>query len=168
MRAAETTARVVHALALAIWLGALLLLAWMDDRLEPVVGSEHTGQAVVLRGLEAVEQFGLLATPVLLLTLGLGWSGRVFSRRNRALLCLGLGAAVAASRWWIRPQLERVRASMGRPVEALPPTDPSWADYTWALSLTQAVVAIQILVVALLLVAAVRQLRARQTGGIEL
>ncbi len=168
MRGTATWFRVVHVLGLSAWLGALLLLTAMTGRLEDLVGSAHTAQAVILEGLATVERFSLVVVPVLLLTLIFGWRSRDTARRGRAAACLILGALLLVSRWVGRPYLERVRASLGWPIEALPPSDPSWSEYSWAVFVMQALVALQILILVWLLVAAVRQNPVRSRSVIEL
>lgn len=166
MQAASTIARALHTLLLGLWLGSgiqLLLLEWMVSQ---VVDSRHQAGEVALTALAWFEPYALLAVPLLLFTLAVGWSGH--RTRTRLWLIVILGVTVALTRYWARPECERLRAALGRPIEGLSTGDPTLAEVQWALGILGGLLWIQVAAAFVLFLASVLPSQPRRRAGISL
>lgn len=158
-------ARTLHALGLAVWLGALSLVLWLWFQVEGVVASEHLAQAVALSALRGVESWGLLVSGPLVITLFVGWSTPGRGRFLGLALLVGM---LLLTRFWLHPYFEEVRLALGRPVESLGPSDPGFEAYMWSSAAIQVGVGLQWFLVLWLLWKALRPPPTRRYAGISL
>ena len=163
-----TTARVLHVLLLSLWIGASSFYLLLRHSLLEAASSRHEAAELLGRGLAQIDLYGLAAGPLLLVTLLAGWASLQVPLRLRALLAALMTVAVAVSGRLVAPELARVRARMGRPLEDMDPASPLMVQadeleaYALGLMLTHLAAAL------FLLVTAVAAARKKRTFGIEL
>lgn len=113
----------VELVLLAMWLGAALLVATVvAPAAFRVLPTRTLAGALVGQVLPVILAAGLF---IAIISLGLE------ARMTRSALRLGVTAPLAAmiigcsvAQWVIAPKIDKVRASLGGPVDALPGTDP--------------------------------------------
>ena len=161
-------ARALHAMLLALWLGSATTFMMLAPTLLQKVPSRHDADQVMIALLEKLGLRGLLAGPLVLVTLLVGWGSEQVPLRLRAGLALALTLGAGLAGRWIAPNMTSLALAMGRRIEDLAPSEPlvleflrfeAWAE--WA-ALAQACLA------AVLLVLVVAGGRSRRRAGIEL
>lgn len=164
-----TFARVFHVVVLAAWFGGCLCFALLvAPNVFQVVPSRDIAGDLITRVLHGIDLFGLVATPVLVLTLIAGWLPLGNPLRVRFLATLAMGAATAASRFWLTPEMLRIRHAMKGPIETLGPADPDRLEFTRLHDYSTTLVAIHTILALILLVHSVSETSPRRKGGIEL
>lgn len=107
-------------IVLAAWLGAVLVVAAVvAPAAFDVLPTRTLAGALVGRVLPALFWSGMI---VGVLVLWMGW--RLPDPRARAASALVLVAACVVAQLVIAPSIERVRAAIGGPMDALDPTNP--------------------------------------------
>jgi hypothetical protein len=113
-------ALLASAVLLSAWLGAAVLVAAVvAPAAFAVLPTRTLAGALVGRVLPAIFWSGIVGGAVVgvaLLASGVrGWA---------VAAALGLAGACAAAQWVVAPRIERARAAIGGPVDALDPADP--------------------------------------------
>ncbi len=161
-------ARILHLLLLGGWIGGGAFYLLFERTVFDVVASKHTASDVMIAALGRFELFGLLAGPLLLLTLGLGWLSLQVPLRARAVMVLVMVGLQSLSRYWVSPQIVQVKAAMGRKLEDMSSLDPLVAEYSQLQNWSAWLMFAHLLIALVLLVFAVVARPKRKFGGIEL
>lgn len=161
-------ARILHLLLLGGWIGGGIFYVLFERTVLDVVPSKHLASDIMIAALGRFELFGLLAGPLLLLTLVLGWLSLQVPLRARAILILVMVGAQSLSRYWVSPQLVQVKAAMGRKLEDMSSLDPLVTEYSQLQSWSAGLMFAHLLIALVLLVFAVVARPKRKFGGIEL
>jgi hypothetical protein len=161
-------ARVLHEVLLGLWLGAGALYVSLWTQLDRLLGARGAAGAVLLAARESIDAFGLIAGPLLLVTLVLGWAPLKSPLRWRALGTMFLGGAAVFS--WLRvvPRATELAAAMPAPLEQLPPARPEVLEYLELLTLASELTMAQTLVALVLLILGVISTGERTRQGIQL
>ena len=167
-RVIATSARVVHVLTLSLWLGASIFFMAVAPTLFEVVSSRHEAAEFLTAALHLIDWFGLVAGPVLLVTLFTGWVPLQVPLRLRALVTIGMTVAVAASGQWVTPRLSELMAAMGRPLQDMDPAHETMVEYAQLHDVSSGLMLIHVAGALLLVVTAVLASRPKQRFGIEL
>ncbi len=164
-----SAARVLHVLVTGIWLGAGALCILLVFLVPETLDSRQAAEAVLSATRARLDLFGLLAGPVLLLTLAVGWVPLMVRLKMRFFVTLaGTGAAALSGRYLV-PKMREVMDAMGRPLQDLPSTDPLVTQYLELSVASLGTLGVQVLAALLLVVTAVAAGKPKkQSYGIEL
>jgi hypothetical protein len=163
-----TLARVLHVMLLGVWLGASLLFVAQASSILAIVGSRHMAGDVLTAALSLIDLFGVCASPVLLVTLFVGWGPLAVPLERRALGALVMAGAVLASRYLVTPRIEALKAEMSVRLEHMDPGHPSMHAYDSLHTMSSALMILHVAACFLMLIAAVRTARPKRSFGIEL
>lgn len=154
-------------LLLGLWTGGVAFFWLLRSRVGDVLPSVHLADALLRDVLARIDTFGLLAGPLLLLSLLAGWAPLQVPLRNRAVGVLIATALAAVSGRWLAPRRAELVAELGRRLEDVDPAAPRALELA---QLEQVAVALLLghgLIAAVLVVAAVRGSQPRRRFGIE-
>ena len=112
-----------HVLVLALWIGAVALVLGLSDKLPAILGSRDLSATMLSAILAQLGRFGLLAGPIALVTLWMGWSSQQVPLKGRGFLSLAFMVGGITGAQWLWPRLEDARLALGRPLEDLPSDD---------------------------------------------
>lgn len=163
-----TSSRVLHVLTLSVWLGASIFFMASAPTLFDVVSSRHEAAEFLTTALAKIDVFGLIAGPVLLVTLFAGWVPLQVPLRLRAILTIAMTIAVGASGQWVTPRLMSVMAAMGRPLQDMDPASETMLEYSWLHDLSSGLMVFHVAGALLLVILAVLGSRPKKRFGIEL
>ena len=117
----QSFARFLVILSLVIWIGSIVFFSFVvAPTVFSVLPAQEIAGTVVSRSLGALHQIGLICGVILLAATFLGRFRQATALRvlvGLMLLCTGF------SQFRITPQMERIRATVGGPIRALPPQD---------------------------------------------
>lgn len=168
MSTLATAARVLHALVLAVWMGGAVAFLVLERRLEPLLGSAHQAELVLREARALLDGFGLLAGPVLLLSLVAGWAPLQAPLRNRGLLVVLQTVLAGISARYLVPRQTALMAGLGRRLEDVPSTDPQLLELLQLHQIGVGVTAVEAALAGLLLATAFTRARPARRFGIEL
>lgn len=162
------TARVFHAFLLSLWIGGAALWLSLNSVDPTLLDGRHTATGLMLVAGAQVERFGLFAGPLLLVALVIGWLPMRAPIRTRGIGAIALIAAAGINQRVLWPRLIAVREAMGRPMQELTPGDHLLARFERLELFTSGLFWFQLLIAAVLVIAAMRSLRPARSFGIEL
>lgn len=161
-------ARILHVLLLSFWIGAWGVYWLLSLRVQTLITSQHVAKVFLSELLAWLHTYGVFAGPILLLTLGLGWSSLSLSFRHRVGgIVLGSGFALACSRW-IAPKRVALMEALGRRFEDLNPNDDPVLELVQLEQTSHVVLMAQGLLVVLLIIGAMETNQPCSYRGIEL
>lgn len=167
MGAFATAARVLHVLLTGVWLGAGALTILLVQLVPETLESQQAAELVLSASREHLDTYGLLAGPVALLTLAVGWVPLMVPLRVRVLLTLAGTGAAGFSGQYLVPKMQQVMDAMGRPLEDLPATDPLVGQYLDLSMVSLGALGVQVLAALLLTVSGVAASKSKRSGGLE-
>lgn len=162
-----TAARVVHVVLLALGIGAAAQLLTLSDALS--VASLQIGSEVQTAVRAQLDGFMIIAAPILLVTLGLGWVPLQAQLRAR-IIGVGVWTLLAlVSGQWLSPQLVAVRGQLGRAIDGLTTGAPGLADWSQLATISESLLVAQLIVGVFLLLASMISIGPKRSyGGIQL
>lgn len=163
-----TAARVLHLLLTGLWLGAGALCGLLVVLVPETLESQQAAEAVLSATRTRVDTFGLIAGPIALLSLAVGWAPLMVPMRGRALLTLAATGAAGFSGQYVQPKMQQMMAAMGRPIEDLPATDPLVVQYSDLANISLVALGVQVAVALILMVVGVAVSRPKKRYGLEL
>lgn len=165
-----TIGRVLHVLALALWTGGGLALMLVVTPLAFGVLPDRTDATVLVSAVLArLDLFGVVAGPLILLSLFAGYAQPRVRLRFRALGAAVMTGLTALSGLWLSPRIAEVHAALARPLEDLPTNDPMRVELGNLHTASEAILLVHVaLAVALLLSAVIGASPRRPSLGIEL
>jgi uncharacterized protein DUF4149 len=114
-------------LSLVVWIGSIVFFSFVvAPTVFSVLPAQEVAGAIVGRSLGALHRIGLTCGAIFLSVTLLGPFRH--SRMLRGLVGLML-LCTAFSQFRITPQMERIRAAVGGPIQALPPKDAGRATF---------------------------------------
>ncbi len=164
----QAAARIVHVLLLGGWIGALATCGLLRQRAEWVLDSAHAADALARDLIGVIDGVGVLAGPVLLGSLVLGWRSFQAPLRGRAVGILLVTGLAALSRRWIGPRQAELVAELGRRLDDVDLGAPGVAELA---QLEQVGVVLSVLLASILvwlLAAAIQGSQPRRRFAIEL
>lgn len=159
----------LHVVILAAWFGACLLLAAVvAPQAFQVIPSREIAANLVTVVVRTIDLFGMIAGPVLFLTLLLGWLPLGTPLKFRVFaVALMIGATVASDRW-LTPEMLKIRHAIGRPIQELAATDPARLELGRLHELSTGLFALHAVLALVLLVLAVSGSTPKRKSSIEL
>jgi hypothetical protein len=165
----STIARVIHVLLGSVWFGAgVFFVAVLAPEAFTVLPSRELAGTLITVTLNKIDLFGLIAGPVLLVTLFVGWMGLGVPVKLRALFCVLMTVAAGVSGRWLTPEMVRLRQAMGRKIEDVAATDPLKIEFGRLHTISTSLMAVQLVLAFLLIVYAVSASAPKKKYGIEL
>jgi len=162
-------ARALHVLLLGLWVGAgVTFLGVLGPDAFGVLSSRQAARDLLTTVLAHLDLGFLLMSPVVALTLFVGWIPLGVSLRLRAVGILVLPVLAAVSRHWITPTMEELRQSMGATLDDIGSSDPLLMQFANLDVASSAVMIVHVALAALLLVSAVVATTPKQRHGIQL
>jgi hypothetical protein len=123
----QAFARFVLILSLTVWIGSIVFFSFVvAPTVFSVLPAQEIAGTIVRGSLGALHRIGLTCGVLFLAATFLGRLGQ--ARILRALVLLML-LCTAFSQFRITPQMERIRAAVGGPIQALPPKDAGRATF---------------------------------------
>lgn len=152
-----TGARILHVVILAAWFGACLLVAAvLAPQAFQAIPSREIAANLVTVVVRTIDLFGMIAGPVLLVTLLLGWLPLGTPLKFRVFAVLLMTGATVASDRWLTPEMLALRhRTIGRPIQDLPIADPMRVELGRLHELSTGLFAAHALLALVLLVLAV-------------
>ena len=162
-------ARVLHVILLALWLGAGVFFIGViaPDTFQIVEARQMAGE-LVRKVLEHFDLFGLVAGPIVFVTLFLGWVPLGVRLRLRAVGALIMTVMVGVSGRWLSPKMVELLAAMGRPIDDVDAGDPLMVQFTNLHTASEAIMTAHVALALALLVASVLSATPKPKFGIEL
>jgi hypothetical protein len=133
-----------------------------------VLPSRELAGTLIATTLDKLDLFGLIAGPVLLVTLFVGWLGLGVPIKVRALFCVIMTVIAGISGRWLTPEMTRLRQTMGRKIEEVAATDPLKIEFGRLHTISTSLMAVHLLLAFLLIVYAVSATAPKKKYGIEL
>lgn len=165
----STIGRAIHVLLLSVWFGAsLFFVAVLAPKAFSVLPSRELAGTLVTVTLDQIDLFGLIAGPVLLVTLFLGWVGQGVPVKLRALFVVLMTVATGVSGRWLTPEMVRLRQAMGRKIEDVAAADPLKVEFGQLHTVSTSLMAAHMLLAFLLIIYAVAATAPKKKYGIEL
>lgn len=158
----------VHVLLLGLWMGGVAFFGVLCSTAPEVVASAHTTSQLQSEILARMDGFGLIAGPILLLSLVLGWSPIRTQIRYRAAGVVFVTVLVGISSRWIAPRKEELMAAIGRRLEDVDHSTALMMELTQLEHISLGLLIAHGLVAAMLVISAVGSGRTRRRYGIEL
>lgn len=155
-------------LLLAVWLGSgLFFMTVLAPTVFIMVPSRDLAGGLIGRLLEWVDLFGLVAGPLLMMTLLAGWLPLRASLRLRGagVILMTLGSAVSGR--FLTPQLDRLHALMGK-IEEIDPSDPHKIEFGQLHAASTTVMALNVILALALLIASMTDAAPKKKFGIQL
>lgn len=166
--AVATGARIVHVVLLGLWAGGVAFFWLLKSRIDAVIPSAHMAEALLRDLQQRLDEFGLAAGPLVLLTLLAGWGPQQVPLRRRVVsVILACTLAGVCSRW-LAPRRSALVDALGTRIENLQPNTPQALELVRFDHLAVGSLALQGLIATLLMAAAVRGSQPRRRFGIEL
>lgn len=154
---------------LAAWFGACLLVAAvLAPQAFQVIPSREIAANLVTVVVRTIDLFGMIAGPVLLVTLLLGWLPLGTPLKFRVFAVLLMTGATVASDRWLTPEMLALRHTIGRPIQDLPIADPMRVELGRLHELSTGLFAAHALLALVLLVLAVAGSTPKRKSSIEL
>ena len=114
-------------ISLVVWVGSIVFFSFVvAPTVFSVLPAQEIAGTIVGRSLGALHRIGLTCAVIFLAATLLGTFRH--SRMLRGLVGLML-LCTAFSQFGITPQMERIRAAVGGPIQALPPKDAGRATF---------------------------------------
>jgi len=124
---------------------------------------------VITANLDLIERYGLVAGPLILVTLFMGWLPVAVSLKTRGLGAMMMIGAIVMSRYWTTPAMLEAKAAMGVRLEHMEPSHPLVEQFQSFHLIGSSLMLLHLVVCFFMLIAAVRSSRPRRSfGGIEL
>lgn len=162
-------ARVLHVLLVGIWLGAGGLAILMGYLVPETLDSQQAAARVLSEVRAHLDTYGVLAGPLALVTLVVGWAPQNMPLRLRVIMTLTATGAAAFSRQYLVPKLREVMNAMGRPLEDLPAADPLVSQYLDLATVSQGALMLEVAAALVLTVTAASASKPKRSyGGLEL
>lgn len=158
----------MHLVLLSLWLGASAFFMVLAPTLFEIVSSRHEAAQVLTAALAKIDTFGIVAGPLLLLTLFAGWLPLQVPMRWRAIIAVIMTVAVGVSGQWVTPRLVELRAAMGRPLQDMDPQAIAMIEYEQLHTISSGLMIAHVVGALLLVVLAVRASKPKRSFGIEL
>lgn len=140
----------------------------LKSRVDAVIPSLHAADALLRDILARVDTFGLVAGPLVLLSLLMGWAPLQVPLRNRVVGILAATLLAAVSGRWLSPRRAELVAELGRRLEDVDPGAPRLVELVQLEQIGLGLLAAHGLIATLLIAAAVRGSQPRRRYGIEL
>lgn len=163
-----TGARVVHVLLLGLWMGGVVSFGLLRERAEAVLPSWHLADTLLRDLLGWLDAYGLVAGPLLLVTLLAGWVPLQVPLRGRVVAVVGATLVAAVSGRWLAPRKAALIAELGRRLDDVDPSAPRAIELAQLDQVGSSLLVALGVLTAGLMVAAVRGSRPRRRFGIEL
>lgn len=158
-------ARLVHILALALWVGGgVFFAAVVAPEAFRVIQPRSEAAALVGAVLERADASILVVGPLLFLTLFAGWVPLGVRLRGRASFVLVMSGASLLSGWWLTPRMQSIQKAMGRAVEDLDRGDPLRIEFERLHLASEGLMALHLLLALVLLVAALTNGKPKRSG----
>ena len=161
-------ARIVHVIILGLWAGSVAFYLMLRSRVEAIIPSLHTADALLNDILAQIDSFALIAGPLLLVSLIAGWSPLQTPIRNRALGVLLATVTAGISGRWLAPRKTELIEALGRRIEDADPAAPRVLELVQLDQVGLGLLAVHGIVAVLLIAAAIRASQPRRSFGIEL
>lgn len=161
-------ARIVHVLVLGLWMGAVGLYWLVQGRVGSVVDSAHVADLLLRDLLARIDLAALVAGPLLLVTLIVGWAPIQVPIRNRAVGVVVATLLAGVSGRWLAPRRAELIAALGRRLEDAEASSPLLVEIVQLAQIDLGLTTAHGLLAALLVVAAMRASQPRRRFGIEL
>ena len=130
MSGISTSARVVHVVLLSIALGGGLLVNLL---LGPDMMAQFQSEQMTAELMSTVtghlDLFVLVTSPLILLTLIVGYFSLGVPIRARILVSVLVAGLVAVRSQWLAPKMITIHQAMGRPLEDVSASDPMKLQY---------------------------------------
>ena len=169
LTALGTIGRVVHVLFLAVWFGAgLAFMMIVAPDVFDVLDSRQAAGDVIAKVVDHLDLFGLVAGPVILLSLLVGYLPLAVPLRLRAAAAVVMTVLAGVSGRWLSPRMVELRNAMGRPIDDVAASDPLKVQFTNLHTASEAMMFVHVALALLLLVAAVVSTVPKRKHGIEL
>lgn len=154
----------MHVLVLGLWTGAVAFFWLVRRRVGAVLDSAHTADQLVRDLLSTIDGGALLAGPLLLLTLFMGWAPMQVPIRNRAFAVVLATVLAGVSGRWLGPRRAELLAGLGRRLEDADPASPQVVEIVQLAQIDLGLLVAHGILAAVLVVAAMRAGPKRRFG----